>query len=400
MLSIARNLWIATCVHNGMLFSGKRGSRYLPAAILSAALLATGQLRAQQAAADLPEAPRPAADAGMPRAESTEVQQALLRQKNAEAASLDKSSVSCTVLDQTGAVIPGELILVKNVPEGTRAVLTDQQGHFSVNALPLGRFILQIGGQGFHSQTLSVTVGNDAVNLQNVTLAIDSGSSVQVTATEHDIAEAQVKLEEKQRVFGVFPNYYISYLSNAVPLTPREKFGLATHSLVDPVSFVLAGATAGFEQASDSLQGYGEGAQGYGKRFGATLADSSVSTMLGGAVFPTLLRQDPRYFWKGTGSKRARIGYAVSRVVICRGDNGRWQPNYSNLMGNFASAGISNLYYPDTDRDGAGLTIRNVLTGTATGALANLYQEFFSRHMTPSASRFPASAQGRQSPDR
>ncbi len=116
-------------------------------------------------------------------------------------------------------------------------------------------------------------------------------------------------------------------------------------------------------------------AEGYAKRFGAAYADGFIGTMIGGAILPSVLHQDPRYFYKGTGSIRSRTLYAISTVVICKGDNGRWEPNYSNVLGNLASGGISNLYYPASNR-GVQLTVDNWLIGTASGAIGALFQEF------------------------
>jgi hypothetical protein len=103
--------------------------------------------------------------------------------------------------------------------------------------------------------------------------------------------------------------------------------------------------------------------------------------MLGGAIFPALLHQDPRYFYKGTGSIRSRALYAISTIAICKGDNGRWQPNYSNLLGTFGAAGISNLYYPSNDR-GFQLTMDNSLLGLAGNAAGALFQEFLIRKIS------------------
>jgi hypothetical protein len=136
------------------------------------------------------------------------------------------------------------------------------------------------------------------------------------------------------------------------------------------------GAVAGFQQAQDHFQGYGQGAEGYGKRYGANYADTVTGTFFGGAVFPWLLKQDPRYFYKGTGSTGSRIYYAISRAVICKGDNRRWQPNYSAVLGDLAAGGISNLYYPANDRNSAGLTFANAALGLAGGAVSNVFQEF------------------------
>src|SRR4029077_10209307 len=143
---------------------------------------------------------------------------------------------------------------------------------------------------------------------------------------------------------------------DAAPLSSKQKFELAWKSTVDPITFGVTGAIAGIEQAENRFSGYGQGAEGYGKRFGASYADLVTSTYIGGAILPSLLKQDPRYFYKGTGGKRSRILYALANSVICKGDNGHWQANYSGILGSLAAGGISNLYYPAKDRNGAGLT--------------------------------------------
>ena len=152
--------------------------------------------------------------------------------------------------------------------------------------------------------------------------------------------------------------------------------------MIDPVTIAIPAVIAGVEQGQNSFSGYGQGVQGYAKRFGASYTDSFTSTMLGDAVLPSILHQDPRYFYKGTGSIRSRALYAIATAVICKGDNGHWQANYSNLMGNLASAGISNLYYPSTNRNSAQLTIDNWLIGTASGAVGALFQEFLVKKLS------------------
>ena len=201
-------------------------------------------------------------------------------------------------------------------------------------------------------------------------------TNVAVVFTQYEEAEEQIKAQEQQRVLGVIPNFYTSYVWRAAPMSPGQKFRLAVRTSIDPVTFAIAGATAGIEQGTNSFSGYGQGADGYAKRFAASYADDVVETFLGGALFPSILHQDPRYFYKGTGSITSRALYAMSTVVMCKGDNGRWQPNYSNVLGNLAAAGISNLYYPASNRNGAGITIQNALIDTAEGAAGALLQEF------------------------
>src|SRR5207248_1915027 len=130
----------------------------------------------------------------------------------------------------------------------------------------------------------------------------------------------------------------------------------------------------------------GQGAAGYGKRFGASYADLASSTFFGSAIFPSLLKQDPRYFYQGTGSRKSRALHAIASAFICRGDNKRWQPNYSSILGTLAASGLSNAYYPEKDR-GVALTFENTAIGTGGNAVINLLQEFVVRKMTPKARR-------------
>jgi len=161
---------------------------------------------------------------------------------------------------------------------------------------------------------------------------------------------------------------------------------------IDPVTWLTTGAFAGIEQASNTFAGYGQGAQGYGKRFGANYADGFINNMLGNAVLASLLKQDPRYFYKGTGSIPSRAMYAIANAVICKGDNGRWQPNYSTILGGLAAGGISNLYYPSSNRSGVETSFANAFIGTGEGAVQNLFQEFVVRHLTPKVPHYDASS--------
>ena len=264
-------------------------------------------------------------------------------------------------------------------------VVSGGDGQFSFADLAPGPFQLTITSAGFATQTFSGILRPGEINVvPQIALAVASDvTEVQVGVSQAEVAEEQIKVQEKQRVFGVLPNFYVSYIPNAVPLTPKQKFKLAWKTMVDPFTLVFVGGAAGVEQAQNHFNGYGQGAQGYGKRFGAGYADVAAGTFIGAAVLPSLLRQDPRYFYKGSGSKPSRFLYAVGNSVICKGDNGRWQANYSNVLGSLAAGGISNLYYPEQDRNGVGLTLENGSIGIAATAVANLFQEFFIRKLTP-----------------
>jgi hypothetical protein len=290
------------------------------------------------------------------------------------------ASLAGTVLDAEGAEITDALVTLENTDSKTQRMLTtDSAGSFKFDSLEPGRFSLTITSTGFApwvSTDLALHSGQSYA-IPSVALQIASTmTDVEVTVTRHDIAEDQMHFEENQRVLGVFPNFYVSYVRNPAPFSAGQKFRLALRTSVDPISIAIPGVIAGVEQSQNGFSGYGQGTAGYAKRFGASSADSAISIMITDAILPSLLRQDPRYFYKGTGSIRSRALYAVATAFICKGDNGHWQPNYSNVLGNLAAAGLSNLYYPSTDRHGVGLTVDNWLIGTASGAAGTLFQEF------------------------
>jgi hypothetical protein len=189
-------------------------------------------------------------------------------------------------------------------------------------------------------------------------------------------AERELKQQERQRILGVIPNFNTTDVQNAAPLTPRQTFRLTFRSAVDPFQFVAAGLDAGISQAQDNFPGYNQGAQGYSKRFGAAYADQFSGLFWGNAVLPILMREDPRYFRKGTGSFKSRLLYAISTTVKPKNDNCTWGPNYANVLGSIAAGGLSNLYYPSTDR-GVGLTVQRAFTVTAEGAIGAVFVEFW-----------------------
>jgi hypothetical protein len=194
--------------------------------------------------------------------------------------------------------------------------------------------------------------------------------------TEREKAQQQLNQEEKQRIIGIVPNFNTSYVSDAVPLSPRQKLSLAFRSSVDPFVFFAAGVDAAIGQAQNSFAGYGQGWGAYGKYFGASYLDDFDGTMIGNAFLPILLKQDPRYFRLGTGTFKHRLLYSISTTFWCKNDNQKWGPNYSNVLGNLAAGGISNLYYPASDR-GAALTIERGFTVTAEGTIGGFFDEFW-----------------------
>lgn len=192
-----------------------------------------------------------------------------------------------------------------------------------------------------------------------------------------DKATQQIKEQEKQRVLGILPSFNVSYRSDAVSLTAKQKISLAFRSATDPVSIATAFVAAGYHEAMDDDPGFGWGIEGYGKRTGAAYLDAFDGTMIGNGFLPALFHQDPRYFRRGHGSTGYRLLYAVAATVICKHDNtGKWEPNYSNVLGNIAAGGISNLYYP-SGSTGVSQTFTNGFTVTAEGGLSTIFQEFW-----------------------
>jgi len=299
-------------------------------------------------------------------------------------------TISGIVVDQTGAPVSGARVkLSREDQSANQESLSDIDGRFTFAQVAPGPFQLTIDSAGFATQASSGTLrSGENYAIPQITLAVATAvTEVRVVPTRTDVAEDQIKVQEKQRVLGVVPNFYVSYVHNPAPLAPKQKFELAWKTAVDPVSFGVNGAVAGIQQAQNQFSGYGQGAQGYAKRFGASYADFLTNTFIGGAMLPSLLKQDPRYFYKGSGSKRSRILYALANSVICKGDDGHWQANYSGIIGSLAAGGISNLYYPAKNRDGVELTFENTLIGIGESAAVNLLQEFVVRKLTPSASR-------------
>lgn len=155
----------------------------------------------------------------------------------------------------------------------------------------------------------------------------------------------------KDRLFYALPNFLtLENAGQVPPLTTKQKYGVVARSSFDPVQFPWYGFLSGISQAEDSEPGYGQGAEGYGKRFGASFADGTIENFMTGAVFPSLLRQDPRFFQSGKGSFFRRSGYAVSRVFVTRGDNGHSQFNSSEILGSALSAAISTYSYHPKSR--------------------------------------------------
>ena len=211
----------------------------------------------------------------------------------------------------------------------------------------------------------------------------DSSSKAEQDA-DHQKAEEQLKEQEHQRVMGVMAAFNTTINRDALPLSPGQKFQLFFKSQTDPWPFALTAVVAGIGQADDDHHEYGQGFQGYAKRYGADYTDAFIGNFFGNAVLTSLWHEDPRYFQKGTGSYSSRALWAATATVWCKRDNGSWGPNYANVVGNLIGAAIANVYYPASERTATD-TITRGLTVSAEGVVGAEMIEFWPdilRHYT------------------
>jgi hypothetical protein len=284
-----------------------------------------------------------------------------------------------TVTDVNGDPVPNATVVLEMpASDGRSTLVTPENGFFEFNDLKPGTsYQINITAKDFADWT------SPTITLEPGQFKIVTGIQLRI-ATEHttvnvhydpvEVATEQFKSEEKQRVFGIIPNFYVTYESDPAPLTAKMKFQLALKVSTDPITTAGVALVSASKQAGNTPS-YGQGWAAYGERFGAVAADGFSDIMIGGAILPSLLHQDPRYFYQGTGKTGSRIRHAMFSPFVAKGDNGKWQPNYSSLGGDLASSALSNLYYPKSNR-GVGLVLGNFAIGTAERIGASLAQEF------------------------
>jgi hypothetical protein len=301
-----------------------------------------------------------------------------------QAVSKAVGTISGTVKDIGGVEVAGAHVRLVTSVSSDREAVADASGFFRFETVTPGPFSLIVHEQGLEPLTIHGDMkAGEAYVAPPIALKIETANQSVDAITSTQLAELEIKEAEKQRVFAVVPNFFVSYNWKAQPLSARQKFELALHATLDPTHFVFAAAAAGVQQARDTYPGFGSGPAAYGKRYGALVATTATGTMLRGAVLPSIFHQDPRYFYKGTGTVRSRVFYALSTVVITRGDNGRNQIS-SGILADFGTGAISNLYYPASDRHGAGLTFENGALVMVGVAVAHVAQEFLFKRFTPS----------------
>lgn len=299
----------------------------------------------------------------------------------------DSASVAGTVLDLSAATVSGARVtLLPRDGTHSQTTVSGAHGEFIFAAILPGSYlvtVMAVGFAPFTSEEFAVTA-RQAYEFPTISLSVTT-AKIELTVRPIDlIAAEQIRAAEKQRLVGIIPNFYTSYIHDTVPLTWTQKFSLAARGTFDPVSMIGVGFAAGIEQANNSYSGYGQGVAGYSKRFAARFADGRSSDFLTHAVFPSLLHQDPRYYYQGYGSVKSRLMHAVGSAFVTRSDSGRTEPNYSYLLGDFSSAALSNLYYPQANR-GAHLVFTNAAVGIAGRIGGNVLREFLPKRFTTNA---------------
>jgi Carboxypeptidase regulatory-like domain len=292
--------------------------------------------------------------------------------------------ITGTVTDLNGDAVSGATVVLQSLAgKDPLKLVSDDNGYFDFKQVDSGTYRVTISAPDFADWTSADLVLNPSqyMILSECKLRVaEVTTTVNVAYTPEEVATEQVQTEEKQRVFGIIPNFYVVYDANPAPLTAKLKFHLAMKTSTDIVSVLGVGALAGINQAGDTPN-YGQGAKGYGERFGAVAADGFSDIMIGGAILPSILRQDPRYYYKGTGTNKSRILHAISSPFVCKADNGKLQPNYSSIGGDLSSSALSNLYYPPSNR-GSGLVLQNFFVTTGERMLSSLVQEFVLGRLT------------------
>jgi len=179
-----------------------------------------------------------------------------------------------------------------------------------------------------------------------------------------------------KRILGVLPNYRTANLSAEYhPLSTRRKFYIGYKDSTDYPVFFIAAAFAGIYQAEDSHPSFGQGMKGYAHRYVTSYADQAIGNLMAESLMPSLLHEDPRYFRVGSGSKKYRLGYALTRIFVVRTDKGGRRFNFSEVFGNAINAGIGNAYYRDERKlaDNA----QRLYTSLSTDAFSQVLKEFW-----------------------
>jgi hypothetical protein len=293
-------------------------------------------------------------------------------------------SIQGKVTDVSGAAILGAVVTVEGADGSSQTTVTDNDGIFQISSLKLSNYDIKISASGLSDWTATnvlASVTPESSSLLAVLQVASKVTTVTVGLSPEEVAAEQFKRELNQRVLGIVPNYYVTYENHPAPLRPKQKLRLGLKTLLDPTTFAGVGITAGIQQGMNSYYQYGQGAEGFAKRFGAAYATAASNLLITSGLAGSVLHQDPRYFCRGRGTTAQRAWYAVESSFLAKGDNGTWQPPYSDIIGSIASAEISQAYYPGS-RTQYTLLGRSTLFHFAGQIGVNLAQEFLLKKLT------------------
>jgi hypothetical protein len=293
-------------------------------------------------------------------------------------------SIQGNVTDSSDTPIFGAVVTVEGEDGNPRTTVSDSEGAFKISSLTPGNYSVKVSASGMSEWTavnVPASLTPESKPLRAVLEVAPEITTVTVGLPPEEVAEEQLHQELKQRALGIIPNYYVTYENHPAPLSPKQKLHLGLATLLDPVTIGLVGVTAGIQQAMNSYHQFGQGAEGFGKRFGADYGTALNHMVITSVLADSVLHQDPRYFYSGQGTKARRAWYAIESAFRAKGDNGEWQPPYADLIGTTAAAEISNIYYPGS-RTQYTLLGRSLMFHFAGLVAVNLAEELFLKKAT------------------
>ena len=288
------------------------------------------------------------------------------------------------ITDSSDTPIFGAVVTVEGEDGNPRTTISDSEGAFKISSLMPGNYTVKISAGGMSDWTalnVPASLTPESEPLRAVLEVAPQITTVTVGLPPEEVAAEQLHQELKQRALGIIPNYYVTYENHPAPLSPKQKLGLGLRTLLDPVTIGVVGVTAGIQQSMNSYHQFGQGAEGFGKRFGADYGTALNHMVITSVLADSALHQDPRYFYSGQGTKARRAWYAIESAFRAKGDNGKWQPPYADLIGTTAAAEISNIYYPGS-RTQYTLLGRSLMFHFAGLVAVNLAEELFLKKET------------------
>ena len=296
----------------------------------------------------------------------------------------DTGSIQGNVTDSSDTPVFGAVVTVEGADGNPRTTVSDSAGAFRISSLALGNYSVKVSASGMSDWTAQNVPASLTPATKPVLAVLEVApevTTVTVGLPPEEVAEEQLHQELKQRALGIIPNYYVTYENHPAPLSPMQKLHLGLRTLLDPATIGVVEATAGIQQAMNSYHQFGQGAEGFGKRFAADYGAALNHMVITSVAADSILHQDPRYFYSGQGTKARRALYAIESAFRAKGDNGKWQPPYADLIGTTAASEISNIYYPGS-RTQYTLLGKSLMFHFAGLVAVNLAEELFLKKAT------------------